>query len=198
MTNPEIFISVDVETAGPNPGQYSLLSIGACTVFEPYSTFYVEVKPVNDDRQPEAMRVTGLVWEKLKTLGRPPVEAMQAFADWVAEVTPPDSHPVFVAFNAPFDWMFVHHYFHTYLGHNPFGHNALDMKAYFMGLTGADWSATGMQAVSRRYLGERQLTHHALRDALDQAELFRLMLAEAHIREQSSSPDERGKGAQHE
>ena len=28
----EPFISVDVETAGPSPGQYSLLSIGACTI----------------------------------------------------------------------------------------------------------------------------------------------------------------------
>ena len=28
----EIFISVDVETAGPIPGEFSLLSIGACDV----------------------------------------------------------------------------------------------------------------------------------------------------------------------
>jgi DNA polymerase III epsilon subunit-like protein len=184
----ETYISVDVETAGPNPGQYSLLSIGACTVFEPAGTFYVEMKPINDSYQAEAMRVTGLVWEKLKTLGRPAAEAMQGFADWVADMTPPDSQPVFAAFNAPFDWMFVDHYFHAYLGYNPFGHSALDMKAYFMGLTGSDWQATGMQAVTRRYLGERQLTHHALRDALDQAELFRLMLAEAHARGHSSVP----------
>jgi DNA polymerase III epsilon subunit-like protein len=194
----ELYISVDVETAGSNPGQYSMLSIGACTVFEPYSTFYVEIKPVIDDYQPEAMQVTGLVWAKLKTLGKDPGEAMQAFADWVAEVTPPDSRPVFVAFNAPFDWMFVNHYFHTYLGSNPFGHSALDMKAFFMGLTGSEWSATGMQAVTRRYLGERQLTHHALRDALDQAELFRLMLAEAHTRGHSQVSNDREKGASHE
>ena len=28
----EVFISVDVETAGPIPGEYSLLTIGACDV----------------------------------------------------------------------------------------------------------------------------------------------------------------------
>ena len=39
----EAYISVDVETAGPNPGQYSLLSIGACLVFVPAKTFYVEL-----------------------------------------------------------------------------------------------------------------------------------------------------------
>lgn len=41
------YICVDVETAGPSPGQYSLLSIGACTVFEAQSSFYIELKPVN-------------------------------------------------------------------------------------------------------------------------------------------------------
>lgn len=180
MDNPkEIYISVDVETSGPYPGRYSMLSIGACTVHEPYSTFYVEIQPVSEERDPEAMRVTGLIWDKLKTLGKPPAEAMQSLADWVTGCTPPDARAVFAAFNAPFDWSFVNHYFHTCLGRNPFGHNALDMKAYYMGLTGCDWAATSMQAVTRRYLGERSLTHHALRDALDQAELFRRMLAEA-------------------
>ncbi len=28
----EAYISVDVETSGPNPGDYDLLSIGACRV----------------------------------------------------------------------------------------------------------------------------------------------------------------------
>ena len=36
---PEIFVSVDVETAGPIPGEYSLLAIGACAVYEPHLTF---------------------------------------------------------------------------------------------------------------------------------------------------------------
>ncbi|WP_268747167.1 hypothetical protein [Sphingobium sp. Ant17] len=35
----EIFVSVDVETAGPIPGEYSLLSIGACSVFAPEEAF---------------------------------------------------------------------------------------------------------------------------------------------------------------
>ena len=41
-----------------------------------------------------------------------------------------------------------------------------------MGLTGVDWSQTGMDHVATRYLGGRPLTHNALRDAQDQAELF--------------------------
>ena len=35
------YISVDIETAGPNPSQYAMLSIGACLVCEPQRTFYL-------------------------------------------------------------------------------------------------------------------------------------------------------------
>ena len=35
----EIFVSIDVETSGPIPGEYSLLSIGACLVSDPDTTF---------------------------------------------------------------------------------------------------------------------------------------------------------------
>jgi ribonuclease T len=175
----EFYISVDVETAGPHPFEYSLLSIGACTVSGPGDSFYAELQPVNDRVLPEAMRISGLSFSKLKAKGIPPKEAMERFAAWTVQATPPGHTPVFVAFNAPFDWMFVNDYFHRYLGQNPFGHSALDLKAFFMGLTGAAWLETSMSHVTRHYLGERQLTHHALRDALDQAEIFRLMLADA-------------------
>jgi DNA polymerase III epsilon subunit-like protein len=178
----EGYVSVDVETAGPNPSQYSLLSIGACLVSNPQRTFYVELQPVNDNFTPEALSVSRLSLEELAERGLPPVEAMARFEAWLAAQVPPDRQPVFVAFNAPFDWMFVNDYFHRFLGRNPFGHAALDMKAFYMGLTGVHWSETTMRYVAARYLGNRKLTHHALRDAQDQAELFQRMLAEAAAR----------------
>jgi len=172
----ETYISVDVETAGPNPANYSLLSIGACTVFEPIETFYVELQSDHETFSPEALQISGLSMDKLREHGTPPGQAMQAFADWVKKVTPTDSKPVFVAFNAPFDWMFVNDYFHRYLGHNPFGHSALDMKAFHMGMTGVAWGETGFEQVVKYYGITHPLTHNALQDALDQAELFRKML----------------------
>lgn len=178
----EFYVSIDVETAGPYPPEYSLLSVGACPVFEPLKTFYAELQPLNDNFLPEALQVSGLSLAALKKDGLPPQEAMAAFAAWLAGATPPDRRPVFVAFNAPFDWMFVNDYFHRCLGHNPFGHAALDVKAFYMGLSGCSWGETSMQDITRRYLGERRLSHHALQDALDQAEIFRLMLAEAKER----------------
>ena len=183
MYNPpcdqEVLISVDIETAGPAPRGYSILSIGACVVFEPVKTFYVELQPINASFQPEALKVSGLSLETLKMNGLTPVDGMARFADWLAEVTPREHRPVFVAFNAPFDWMFVNDYFHNFIGYNPFGHNALDIKAFYMGMTGSCWHETSMKNITRHYFGERSLSHQAMQDALDQAEIFRRMLAEA-------------------
>ncbi len=175
----EAYVSVDVEAAGPNPSQYSLLSIGACLVSDPQCTFYVELQPVNGNFTPEALVVSRLSLEELAEGGLPPAEALACFEAWLAAEVPPAHQPIFVAFNAPFDWMFVNDYFHRFLGRNPFGHAALDLKAFYMGLTGVRWSETSMRYVAARYLANRQLTHHALRDAQDQAELFQKMLAEA-------------------
>jgi ribonuclease T len=53
----EVYIVVDVEASGPTPGQYSLLSIGACTPGGSRQTFYVELQPDSDVFTPEAMEV---------------------------------------------------------------------------------------------------------------------------------------------
>lgn len=174
----DVYISVDVETAGPNPSQYSLLSIGACLVFEPANTFYVELQPVNDLFTSEALQISGLKMARLKAHGLPPEEAMRQFSDWVLQTTPADQQPIFVALNAPFDWMFVADYFHRYLGQNPFGHKALDIKAFYMGRNGILWDDTGFEAITKYYQIEQSLNHHALQDAIAQARLFRRMLEE--------------------
>ena len=174
----EAFVSVDVETAGPNPSQYSLLSIGACMVVDPQRSFYVELKPLDDQATESALAVSQLSLHQLAERGLPPAEAMQRFADWLAEEVPAGQQPVFVAFNAPFDWMFVIDYFHRFLGHSPFGHAALDLKAFYMGHAAVPWAETTMRYVGARYLDGRKLTHNALQDARDQAELLRKMLAD--------------------
>jgi ribonuclease T len=181
----ELYISVDVETAGPNPSQYALLSIGACTVDERRRTFYTELKPGNLHSTSEAQGVHNLDLDALESSGLPPQEAMAAFEEWVKEVTPPGTRPVFVGFNAAFDWMFVADYFHRTLGRNPFGHAALDIKALFMGASGVSWSQTTKRTLSPRYLDGRHLSHNALSDALDQAEIFEKILEEIREAHQS-------------
>ncbi len=174
----QTYISVDVETAGPAAGVHALLSIGACTLTSPPQTFYVELQPDREASLPDALEISGLSLAHLARNGLPPVEALNRFADWLTLVVPAEEKPVFLALNAPFDWSFINHYFHRYLGHNPFGHSALDMKALYMGLTGVSWNETYFEAQARHFGLDIVLTHHALQDALDQARLFRCLLQE--------------------
>ena len=177
---PETFVSVDIETAGPVPSEYSILSIGACLVEDPETTFYVELKPEHEAVVESALAVSHLSMDVLQVMGLPPVEAMERFADWVEEVVPADHRPIFTAFNAAFDWMFIADYFHRHLGRNPFGYSALDIKAFAMGSADTTWAQTSMDDLAARHLGGRALQHHALSDAQDQAELFRHLLDERH------------------
>ena len=124
------------------------------------------------------MAVHNLDLATLKRDGLPPAEAMKQFEAWLKAVVPAGALPVFVGFNAAFDWMFVADYFDRFLGRNPFGHTALDLKSYYMGLTGGAWSDTTKRALSERYPDHPHLTHNALQDAIDQAALFRRMRAE--------------------
>jgi DNA polymerase III epsilon subunit-like protein len=178
MVNGECYISVDCETAGPVPSQYALLSIGACLVDDPECGFYIEVIPEHDAVTPGALEITGLTLEGLAASGVTPATAMERFAQWIADVTPPGQAPIFVGFNAPFDWLFVADYFHRHLGRNPFGHVALDVKAYYMGKFGTSFAASSMSKLSPRYLAGVPLTHNALADARDQATLFRAIIAD--------------------
>ena len=171
----EVFVSVDVETAGPIPGEFSLLSIGACLVFEPSKTFSCELKPINRNADPKALEVTGLSLDELAREGLDPAEAMKSFRDWLRTVAGEDGSIVFVGFNAPFDWSFVNYYFHRFDGGNPFGFTALDIKALYMGATGCDWADTRSSKIAERLKPTLKGDHDALHDAQYQAEIFRLI-----------------------
>jgi hypothetical protein len=75
--------------------------------------------------------------------------------------------------------MFINDYFHRYLGNNPFGHSALDIKAYFMGQMGVSWAETSLKHISDHMLENHTLNHNALSDALEQADIFRKILAQS-------------------
>lgn len=99
----ETYISVDVETAGPIPGEYSMLTIGACKVDDPDQAYSCKLKPISLNADPEALAVTGLSMMQLSAEGLPPEVAMMEFQDWIEKVTGTENLPVFVGLNAPFD-----------------------------------------------------------------------------------------------
>jgi ribonuclease T len=188
MTNrPEVFISVDVEAAGPIPGEYSMLSVGACNVDDENEVFSCEIKPINQNADPKALEVSGLSLAQLQESGLTPSTAMERFQAWAKRQATQEQTLVFVGLNAAFDWSFVNYYFHKYVGDNPFGFAALDMKAYYMGATGCAWSETRSSRLSADLKPQRHSDHTALRDAQYQAELFRLMRARVPPRSPSDS-----------
>ena len=172
----EVFISVDIEASGPIPGQYSMLSIGACDAYRPDVAFSCLLKPTSDNAVPEALAVTGLSLVKLREDGLSPEVAMSRFASWVVEVCG-DGTPIFVGLNAPFDWSFVNYYFIHYIGMNPFGISAVDLKAIFMGAHQCSWKETRSSNMKVVTGATGQGNHDALTDARYQAELFRLIRA---------------------
>ncbi len=151
-----------------------MLSLGAVSVDDPQATFYVELKPLNDKSVPAAMKVVGRTLEDFACTGRVPKEAMVAFRDWLNSVAK-TRKPVFVGFNATFDWAFVNFYFHQYLGENPFGIGGIDIKSYYMGLSGGTWEDTRSSRIKSEFKGPSPHTHNALDDAVEQAELFNRM-----------------------
>jgi hypothetical protein len=186
MPKRELYISVDVESDGPIPGPYSMLSFGmaACGTFDGQAftpddpvenTFYAELKPISDAYVPEALAVSGLDRDHLAVAGRDPAEAMDAAAAWVAETAAAaNASPVLVAYPLGFDWMFLYWYWTRFAGAgSPFGHSRhLDLKSLYATRAGAMVTRSTKRQMPPALLSDRPHTHNALDDAIEQAELF--------------------------
>lgn len=171
----ECYFSVDIEASGPVPGIYSLLSVGACVVGDYDQTFYAELKPLNKNYVSAALSVSGFTLEKLEETGKEPETVMSSFRNWVL-ATAGERKPVFVGFNASFDWQFINWYFEKFQASNPFGFGAVDIKSYYMGLSGVTWAATSSSQLPKIFQPDFTQTHNALDDAKAQASMFDKML----------------------
>src|SRR5207253_284502 len=108
----------DVETDGPIPGPYSMLSFALVyagkfdgrTFQRPRDydrVFYKELKPISSNFQAEALRVNGLDRDRLCREGSAPDEAMTEASQWVREVAE-DGVPILVAYPLSFDWSWLY------------------------------------------------------------------------------------------
>ncbi len=185
----DLYISADAETDGPIPGGNSMLSFGLAVAgtfdghrFEAHDpraqTFYRELRPVSERWQPDALRVSGLDRERLRVEGEDPGEAMTAAAEWVAEVAG-SRRPVLVAYPLAFDWMFLQWYFVRFsAGGSPFGHSScLDIKTIYQQRAWTVLDQTRREQLPPELRPVSAHTHHALDDAIEQAELLANLLA---------------------
>jgi hypothetical protein len=178
----EIYVSTDVETDGPIPGVYSMLSIGsaAYTAEKEYLggfTVNLETLP-GASQHPETMKwweSQSEAWAACRREPLAPEDAMRKYLAWLKALP---GAPVFVAYPAAFDFMFVCWYLNRFAGENPFGWHALDIKTFAMALTGRDFLDTVKRNMPRNWFDDLPYTHKALDDAVSQGALFCNMLAE--------------------
>jgi hypothetical protein len=178
----EIYVSTDVEADGPIPGPHSMLSFASAAYQEDKTllgTFAANLETLPGaaghpetlawwQGQPEA-------WAACREGARPPEAVMPEYLAWLKALP---GRPVFVAYPAAYDYMFVTWYLRRFTGENPFGHAALDIKTYAMALLKTPYLETTKPAMPARWFGTLPHTHQALDDALEQGVLFCNMLSE--------------------
>jgi hypothetical protein len=180
----DVYFSADVETDGPIPGPYSMLSFALVEVgrFDGQrldrvsgegSHFYAELRPISDEFQEEALAVNGLDRERLKREGRDPADAMTEAAAWVSQVADGGT-PVLVAYPLAFDWSWLYWYFFRFSkSRSPFNHSrCFDVKTAFAVKARRPIVASGRDELPSALRGDRKHTHHALDDAREQADIF--------------------------
>lgn len=166
------YISVDVESSGNIHGYHSLLEIGAVDCDNFSNTFQCYIIPTSENWTDSAKQVNK-PHDFYVINGVTAYTAMQKFKKWLEQF----GRPKFVGFNAPFDYGWVNYYFRIFDNdNNPFGINALDIKAYAMGKLNLEWSeTTKKQLRARGITSSYPHTHNALDDAIEQADIFNFL-----------------------
>jgi hypothetical protein len=182
---PDCYISADIEADGPIPGPHSMLSFGFVvagsfdgTTFAPADldrprTFYRELRPISDGVDEKALAISGLDRERLVAEGEDPRAAMDAAHAWVVEVAD-GRRPVLVAYPLAYDWMWLYWYFVRFAAAgSPFGFSGcLDVKTMIATKLGVPADRANKDSLPAELRPDRPHTHHAVDDAIEQAELF--------------------------
>jgi hypothetical protein len=180
----DAYFSADVETDGPIPGPFSMLSFAIVYAGsfdgrrfdrpQNYDrTLYRELKPISDQFEDEALRVNKIDRNRLCREGQPPETAMSEASRWVSEIAG-GAKPVLVAYPLSFDWSWLYWYFVRFsLSGSPFGYShCFDIKTALAVKARIPISESGRSRVHSSLRSKHLHTHHALGDAIEQAELF--------------------------
>lgn len=177
----EIFVSVDIESNGPIPGEYSMLSIGSAAFDSDgnlLGTHEANLETIPGAKEhPETMRWWARqekAWENCRKDLKSPEQAMIGYVKWLKELP---GQPVFVAYPAGFDFTFVSYYLNRFAGENPFSFSALDIKSFAMAVLGTSFKETTKKRMPKEWFSQQlKHSHVALEDAIEQGHLFINML----------------------
>ena len=178
----EIYVSTDVEADGPLPGPNSVLSFASAAYTADkklLGTFSanLELLPgaAPDPKTAEWWLTQPDAWAACRRDLKSPEAAMSEYASWLGAL---QGKPVFVAYPAGFDFMFVYWYLMRFVGQSPFGFSALDIKSYAMAVLKTEYRNATKRRMPAHWFGSQPHTHVALDDAIEQGTLFCNMLAE--------------------
>lgn len=150
------YVMVDVESDGPIPSDFSMISFGAVIV-EPNitRTFYGKLKPISEKWIPKALSVSGFTREQTLQF-EDPMMVMQTFRSWLNQEI--KDRPIFISDNNGFDWQFINWYFHHFIGENPFGFSSTNLGSLYKGIV-KDTSE------NFKHLRKTKHTHYPVDDA---------------------------------
>lgn len=175
---PDIYFSTDIESNGPIPGPNSMLSMGTAAfdstgkLIGTFSANFHEIMGSQEDpatmewwrSQPEA-------WAACRANLQYASDAMEQFVAFV-EHFKPVGRPVFVAYPAGFDFMFVYWYLMRFAGKSPFSFSAIDIKTLAAAALDCDYTKAVKRNWPLEWKSKRSHTHVALDDAIAQGEEF--------------------------
>ncbi len=164
-------IVLDVESDGPCPGLYNMISFGLVCVGDPAVGFLGEVAPVVDNPGIAGAReVSGISFE-VQTGYRSAEIIMSDAVAWLEVVVGAGKRPIFWSDNPAFDWQFWNWYCHKFVGASPAGFSARRIGDLDAGRRGEPLNTSAFK--KRR---ETAHTHNPVDDARGNAEALRWVL----------------------
>lgn len=180
----DAYFSADVETDGPIPGPFSILSFSLVYAgsfdgkhFERPESYeraiYKELKPISETFEVEALRINGLDRSRLCAEGENPESAMTNASRWVRKISG-SAQPVLVAYPLSFDWTWLYWYFVRFSADgSPFDYSrCYDIKTALAVKAAIPISESGRSRLHPVLNSKHEHTHNALDDAIEQAEIF--------------------------
>lgn len=160
------YFVVDVEADGPCPGLYSMVCFGVVKVDNSLdSSFYGRVRPISDQYNSEALKISGFTREEHLSFPEPK-DIMNSFEGWLDKIS--CGRKIFISDNPAFDWQWINYYFHHFLSYNPFGYSARRISDLYCGMqrnAHAKW----------KHLRQTKHTHNPVDDARGNAEALLAM-----------------------